>query len=116
MISNRKTETLTDPELIDLYKKSGDKQLVGILFKRYIGFVFAVCLKYLRNREESEDAVMQIFEKLISDLPKHTVVSFKSWLYTVAKNHCLHIIRNRKKDINTIPHQPFMEKIGRAHV
>ena len=109
MIFNRKIENMTDTELINLYKKGGDKQVVGILFKRYTGFVFAVCLKYLRSRDESEDAVMQIFEKLIFDLPKHSVVNFKSWLYTVAKNHCLHIIRDRKKNLNTVPHQPFME-------
>lgn len=99
MIFRNKTANLTDIELIALYKKKSDKEVIGILFKRYTGFVFAICLKYLRNRDESEDAVMQVFEKLFSDLHKHEVTHFKSWLYTVAKNHCLHIIRNRKKDV-----------------
>lgn len=91
-------DTLTDEELVTRYKQSGDKQLVGELYKRYTGFVFAVCLKHLHSRAQSEDAVMQVFEKLFSDLKKHSVQNFKSWLYTVAKNHCLHIIRSRKKD------------------
>jgi RNA polymerase sigma factor (sigma-70 family) len=94
-----KYENKTDLELIHLYKEKGGKQVVGVLFKRYTGFVFAVCLKYLKNRTESEDAVMQIFERLFVDLNKHSVSNFKSWLYIVTKNHCLHVIRDRK------PHQ-----------
>lgn len=98
MIFRQNPENLTDLELVARYQKSGDKQLVGVLYKRYTGFVFAVCLKYLRSHAESEDAVMQIFEKLFDDLHRYSVQHFKSWLYTVAKNHCLHIIRDRKKD------------------
>lgn len=98
MIFRPKPETLTDLELVARYQRSGDKQLVGVLYKRYTGFVFAVCLKYLRSRTESEDAVMQIFEKLFGDLKSHSVQNFKSWLYTVAKNHCLHIIRDKKRE------------------
>jgi RNA polymerase sigma factor (sigma-70 family) len=79
-----------------MYREDGNKQLVGVLYKRYTGFAFAVCLKYLRSKIESEDAVMQIFEKLIDDLKVHSVQNFKAWLYIVAKNHCLHIIRNQK--------------------
>jgi RNA polymerase sigma-70 factor (ECF subfamily) len=50
------------------------------------------------KEEESKDAVMEIFEKLIVDLKKHEIKNFKSWLYTVAKNHCL--IKLRKENIN----------------
>lgn len=114
MIFRQKIETLSDTELINQYRKNGDKQLVGVLYKRYTGFIFAVCMKHLRNRDISEDAVMQIFEKLFTDLQKHSVLNVKSWLYSVAKNHCLHIIRDRKKEltfdsdfINSTPH--FME-------
>jgi RNA polymerase sigma-70 factor (ECF subfamily) len=110
LIFKRKATELSDDELVALYKIKSDKELVGVLFKRYTGFIFAVCLKHLRNREESEDAVMQIFEKLFADLHKHNITHFKSWLYTVAKNHCLHIIRNRKKEINSSNFQlPIVE-------
>lgn len=98
LIFSPKPENLTDLDLVARYQKNGDKQLVGLLYKRYTGFVFAVCLKYLCSRSESEDAVMQIFEKLFDDLKKHSVQNFKSWLYTVAKNHCFHIIRSKKKE------------------
>jgi RNA polymerase sigma factor (sigma-70 family) len=80
---------LSDSELIALYKMNRDKTLVGELFKRYSGFCFAVGMKYLRDEENSHDAVMSVFEKLFGLLLKHDVENFKSWLYSVLKNHCL---------------------------
>ena len=58
--------------------------------------MFSICMKYLKDEESSKDAVMQIFEKLFVDLRKHEVANFKSWLHSVARNHCLHIIRDSK--------------------
>lgn len=53
-------------------------------------------MKYLKDEESSKDAVMQIFEKLFVDLRKHEVSNFKSWLHSVTRNYCLHIIRDSK--------------------
>jgi RNA polymerase sigma-70 factor (ECF subfamily) len=58
--------------------------------------VYGVCLKYLKDREDSRDAVMQLYEKLIETLKSHEVRNFRSWLYTSAKNHCLMHLRSKK--------------------
>ena len=58
--------------------------------------VYGVCLKYLKNRDESKDAVMQIFEKLIIEIPKQKIENFRSWLYVVTKNYCLMQLRSQK--------------------
>jgi RNA polymerase sigma factor (sigma-70 family) len=90
----------SDAELIDRYKNSNDMYYAGELFQRYSHLVFGVCMKYLKNEEESRDAVMNIFEKLISDLKKHRIDNFKSWLHTVSRNHCLMYLRaNKKSDL-----------------
>lgn len=88
---------LSDIELISLYKLNRDKSLVGELYKRYSGFCFGVSLKYLKDEDESHDAVMGVFEKLFDLLLKHDIENFRSWLYSVAKNHCLLELRNSKK-------------------
>lgn len=93
---DRALESYTDARLIELYKSRGDKNVVGILFKRYTAFVFAVCNKYLRNSSDSKDAVMQIFEKLFDGLKRHQISNFKPWLYSVARNHCLQQLRGAK--------------------
>jgi RNA polymerase sigma-70 factor (ECF subfamily) len=85
---------LSDIELINLYKDKGDKGIIGELYKRYTRFAFLICMKYLKDEEHSKDAVMQVFEKLFEDLRRHPITNFKSWLHSVLKNHCLHIIRD----------------------
>ena len=89
---------LTDQELIAGYKANADKAFVGELFRRYTHLVFGVCVKYLRDEDEAHDAVMQIVEKLFEDLKKHEIKQFKSWLHTVAKNHCLMHLRSKKSE------------------
>ncbi|MCB8994745.1 MAG: sigma-70 family RNA polymerase sigma factor [Bacteroidales bacterium] len=71
-------------------------EVLGELYSRYMHLVYGVCLKYLKNREESKDAVMQIFEKLVQDLPGYEIQNFKSWLYSVSKNFCLMQLRSEK--------------------
>ena len=61
--------------------------------------VYGVCFKYLKNAEESKDAVMNIYEELLRKLQTNEVQNFKSWLYVVAKNYCLMQLRKEKKNI-----------------
>src|SRR5438552_8141732 len=51
-------------------------------------------MKYLKNEEEAKDCVQQIFLKAITELKKYRVDYFKSWIYMVAKNHCLMKLRD----------------------
>ena len=101
----------TDLELVALYKQ-GDKNALGTLFKRYTGQLYGVCLKYLKDPDESQDAVMNVFEKLQTDLFKHEITFFKSWLHTVTRNHCLMVLRTRKG----IYHQPLEDEISGLEV
>lgn len=87
---------MTDTELIAQYKKTSDVSVVGELYQRYSYLVFGVAMKYLKNEEESKDAMMQIFEKLMDDLKKHEVKNFKSWLHSVTRNHCLMKLRKER--------------------
>jgi len=87
---------LSDGELLKRYKISADKNLIGELYLRYTHLVLGVCMKYLKDKEESSDAMMQIFEKLMKDLLQYEVKEFSFWLHTVARNHCLMILRKRQ--------------------
>jgi len=86
----------SDNELISNYKQSKDALFVGELYKRYTRFVFLVSMKYLKNQEDSKEAVMLIFEKLLQDLLKHEIENFKSWLHVVTKNFCLQQLRQNQ--------------------
>lgn len=98
--SKNKTFKTSDKELVERFQKENDLEVLGILFDRYIHLVYGVCLKYLKNREESQDAVMQIFEVLVKKVPEHKIKVFKSWLYKVTCNFCLMKLRNETSKKN----------------
>jgi len=100
----KKEETaLPDLELVTRYKQSGEVYYAGILYQRYTHLLLGLCLKYLKNEEDSKDAVMDIFEQITVALLKHEVANFKSWLHTLTRNHCL--MKLRKPEVKrTITH------------
>lgn len=84
---------MTDAELI-LEIKSGKSRLaLGELYKRYSHLIFGLGLKYLKNKMEAEDILMQLFEKLEAKIVKSDIKNLKNWLYTVTKNECLMKLR-----------------------
>lgn len=89
--------TIPDNELLNHYYHDGDSKWLGLLLQRYTLLLFGVCMKYLKNEEEAKDAVQQVFEKSIQELGKYKVDYFKSWIYMVAKNHCLMKLRDKGK-------------------
>lgn len=95
-LKNISSTNQSDTELVLLYRQSGDLKVLGELYQRYMELVFGVCLKYLKEPERSQDAVMQIFEELVSKLKKHEVENFRGWLHQVAKNYCLMQLRTPK--------------------
>jgi RNA polymerase sigma factor (sigma-70 family) len=93
---NSELRSKTDEELVVLFRETGNNLCVGELFGRYRHLVYGVCMKYLRDEDESQDVQMHVFEKLLKDLGRHQIEQFKGWLYTVAKNECLMYLRSKK--------------------
>lgn len=86
---------ITDQELLERFYADRDNQWLGILLERYTLLLLGVCMKYLKNEELARDSVQQIFLKAITELHKYKVEYFKSWIYMVAKNHCLMQLRDK---------------------
>ena len=97
--SNRITNR-TDTELISEYKRTGNNQPVEVLFDRYAHLVYALCMKYLKNEEESRDAVINIFEKLMVSLKKYEIQNFTTWIHSVARNYCFAQLQQKKTKMN----------------
>jgi RNA polymerase sigma-70 factor (ECF subfamily) len=86
-----------DEQLLLEYRQTGDMTVLATLYERYMYLVYGLCLKYLKDEEQSKDAVMQIFEELVEKARKHDVKQFKSWLYVLSRNFCLMQIRAGKR-------------------
>ena len=92
---------ITDQELLEKFYAGHDNEWLGILLQRYTLLLLGVSMKYLKNEEEAKDSVQQVFLKVIQELQKYKVEFFKSWLYMVAKNHCLMKLRDRQGKMTT---------------
>lgn len=94
-----KISQFSDEELLMKYKETLDSEYFGVLYNKYIPLIYGLCLKYLKEEEKTQDAVMQIFENLLSKVLNYSISNFKTWIYSVSKNYCLQEIRTNKKEI-----------------
>lgn len=108
-------QEIDESALLADYRDTGDLQLLATLYEGYMPLVYGLCLKYFNDEEKSRDAVMQIFEELISKLRIHEVSNFKSWLYTLSRNHCLMAIRSSSKHDFVSIDNHFMESESVLH-
>lgn len=90
---------MTDSQLLESYLGTGRLEYFGELYNRYLPLVYGLCLKYMGNVEIAEDAVMEIFEEIIPKMEKAEVREFRTWIYSVARNHCLQLLRKKKIEV-----------------
>jgi RNA polymerase sigma factor (sigma-70 family) len=88
---------ISDQELLNNYYNDHNNEWLGILLQRYTMLLLGVCMKYLKNEEAAKDGVQQVFLKVIGEVGKYKIDYFKSWVYMVAKNHCLMKLRDKGK-------------------
>ncbi|MEP1115444.1 RNA polymerase sigma factor [Ekhidna sp.] len=99
--------------MLSVYRETGNQELFGNLFNSYMHLVYGLCLKYLKNRDDSQDATMTIYEKISTKLLTTEVQHFKSWLYMVSKNHCLMELRKKNPEVHA---DIFMESAEAVHL
>lgn len=85
-----------DEELYKSYLESGNREVIASMFRKYMALVFGVCMKYLGDRSQAQDATMEVFERLITFVPKDEIRNFKAYLYVMTRNHCLMKKRGEK--------------------
>jgi RNA polymerase sigma factor (sigma-70 family) len=107
-VNDKEFHHLTDQQLLEAFYENGNTRLLGILLQRYTLLLLGVCMKYLKNEEAAKDAVQQIFLKVINELKRYKVKYFKSWLYMIAKNHCLMQLRNKNNIVSAGMNENFI--------
>jgi len=90
---------LSDEDVVQEFVVSNNVAYFDILYKRYSGKVFGKCLSILKSESEAEDAMQEIFMKILLNLSKFSGRSkFSTWLYSITYNFCIDSIRRKKKD------------------
>ena len=99
MFRKKDISTLSDEDLLEQYRSSGHSEYFGTLYNRYIPLLYGLCLKYLQHADMAQDATMQLFEDLLPKVCQYDIQVFRTWIYSVAKNHCLQLLRKNNKEI-----------------
>ncbi len=88
-------------EQLMLEYKAGRKDALETIFLRYKYRILNFCWRMLGNRSEAEDVSGEVFMSLFTSAyePQNNV-KFSTWLYTIARNHCINVIRQRSRFVN----------------
>ena len=74
--------------------KKGDAKAFERLLARHKKAIYNFCLRMLGDRSAAEDAMQEVFMRVVrsaKDWESHA--KFTTWLYTIARNHCIDAIR-----------------------
>lgn len=93
------TRAVDDASLV-ARTRAGDDAAFEVVFDRYHRNLFAFCHHMLGSREDAEDALQQIFMAAhrglrSGDRPVH----LRAWLYTIARNRCVSVLRTRRQHV-----------------
>lgn len=94
---------MKDYALIEAFQAGDEFAFVGI-YNRYKGAVYAFCVKMLLDTEQAQDVTQETFLRIYENRDRLLKTSsFKSWLFTIARNQCLNTLRRSKRHTSFDP-------------
>ena len=100
-------ESLSEAELLNLVR-SGDASGMRAFYERYVGYLTAVCSRYVPDRAAVKDILQEVFVKVfgkIGDFEFRGEGSLKAWLHRIVVNDSLKFLRTsgRMKYVEDLP-------------
>jgi RNA polymerase sigma factor (sigma-70 family) len=113
--SRRLLALAADERLVEQVRR-GNEAAFEVVFERYAASLLAFCRHMLSSREEAEDAVQLTFAAAHRALLRRSdrVVALKPWLYTIARNRCLSMLRARREppaELRDLPTSGLSEQV-----
>lgn len=91
--------SVTDPTILRWVDQAldGDQDAFAELVNTYQNAVYNLCYRMLGERTEAEDAAQEAFLRAYMNLQRYDPArSFKTWLLSIASNHCIDRLRRRR--------------------
>ena len=89
---------LPDDRLVAQIRRGQDAAF-EVVYDRHHRGLLSFCRHMLGSPEEAEDAVQQTFVSAYGDITgSDKPIRLKPWLYTIARNRCLSILRSRREE------------------
>ena len=79
--------------------KQGDISALNLLYEETSKQLYSLCYTYTHNHQNSEDALFETYLSAIKNIEKYRNEKGFNWLYTIAKNICLNMLKKNKKNI-----------------
>ena len=119
-MSYRQTETdiamndRTDSELMQAYRL-GNSEAFEILYKRYRARLYVYAYSLLRRVQESQDAMHEVFTKLIANTAAFSRANnVSAFLFAVCRNYCINVLKSRKNSEVPLPDFQILKADGPA--
>lgn len=96
---------MSDPMLIEWVNAAidGDQDAFAELVYTFQDAVYNLCYRMLGERSEAEDATQEAFLRAYLNLQRYDQNrSFKTWILSIASNHCIDRIRKRRMVLMSI--------------
>ncbi len=91
---------LTDEALLESFRKTGDSDSFSTLVRRYQDRLYNLAYRVLANQEEAEEVVQDTFLRIHEGESNFRASNvFAGWLFRIAQNACLDILRVRQKEV-----------------
>jgi RNA polymerase sigma factor (sigma-70 family) len=93
--------------------RGGDDTAFEALYDAYNRRLLTFCQHMLGSREEAEDVLQHTFMAAYRSLRAgYDVVDLKPWLYTIARNRCLSVMRARREEVELDDGAPAIEGLA----
>ena len=77
--------------------KNNERQAQKELYDNYSSYILGICMRYMKKRDEAEDAMIQSFFRIMNNIQSYNGSgSFEGWMRRIAINECLMAIRKKK--------------------
>ncbi len=91
--------------------KEGDRSEFIRLVEEYSGMIFRLALKILNDKQDAEDVLQETFIKAFQHIPAFKGnSSISTWLYRIATNEALMMIRKRKPETGSVRIEEFEDQ------
>jgi RNA polymerase sigma factor (sigma-70 family) len=99
-IESKRLLALASDERLVARVRRGSDVAFEVLFERHAPGILSFCRHMLGAREEGEDAVQHTFAAAYRALHRdERAISLKPWLYAIARNRCLSLLRMRREEV-----------------
>ena len=98
-----------DPVILEWVNqaKQGDQDAFTELVYLFTDPVYNLCYRMLGESGEAEDAAQETFLRIFINLNRYdTTRPFKTWLLSIASNHCIDRLRKRRMQLVSLDDEP----------